>query len=143
MTDFTSPECFGASLKGLWVIQVLVSLFLAVLFIQSGLDKVTDRSGNLSWLTGHFANSPFRKFVPLLLATLTGLELAAGFVSAVGVAEVLISSTFCAATLGTILSGVTLLALFLGQRVAKDYAGAASLVPYFILVIVDLYLLAT
>jgi hypothetical protein len=29
-------------------------------------------------------------------------------------------------------SGVTFLALFFGQRMAKDYAGAAALVPYFL-----------
>jgi diacylglycerol kinase len=31
--------------------------------------------------------------------------------------------------------------LFFGQRVAKDYAGAASLVPYFILVVIHLIFL--
>jgi diacylglycerol kinase len=34
------------------------------------------------------------------------------------------------------------LALFFGQRIAKDYAGAAVLVPYFLLVLVAMYLLA-
>lgn len=141
MAELESTECFFNAEMGLMLLQTLVSLFLAILFIQSGLDKVTDRTGNLTWLTKHFANSPFRKMVPSLLATLTGLELAAGFVSAVGVLEVVVSSSYCSATLGVILSGITLVALFLGQRMAKDYAGAAALVPYFILVIIDLYLI--
>jgi hypothetical protein len=32
--------------------------FLAILFLQSGIDKVVDRRGNLEWLNGHFAKSP-------------------------------------------------------------------------------------
>ena len=34
---------------------------------------------------------------------------------------------------GLLLLAVTILILFLGQRIAKDYQGAADLVPYFIL----------
>jgi diacylglycerol kinase len=37
---------------------------------------------------------------------------------------------------------VAILALFLGQRMAKDYAGAAVLVPYFLLALIAIYLLA-
>jgi len=35
-----------------------------------------------------------------------------------------------------------LIALFFGQRMAKDYAGAAVLVPYFLLALVAIILLA-
>ena len=35
-----------------------------------------------------------------------------------------------------------IIALFFGQRIAKDYAGAAVLVPYFLLTLVAIYLLA-
>jgi hypothetical protein len=36
---------------------------------------------------------------------------------------------------GVVLAGLALLALFFGQRMAKEYPGAASLVPYFLVVI--------
>ena len=39
---------------------------------------------------------------------------------------------------GTILASVALIMLFLGQRIAKDYVGAQSLVSYFILTILTL-----
>jgi diacylglycerol kinase len=42
---------------------------------------------------------------------------------------------------GAIVSAVSILALFFGQRMAKDYAGAAVLVPYFLLCLVAIYLL--
>ncbi len=131
-----------APLQGMWVVQTLISTFLAILFIQSGLDKVLDWKGNLEWLTGHFSKSFLDGTVPLLLATLTLVEIAAGLVSAVGAIEALVYKSFCWAFLGTLLSGISLVMLFFGQRIAKDYAGAGGLVPYFILVIIDLYFLA-
>ena len=70
------------------------------------------------------------------------MELAAGAVSALGVVEVLIYKTYCLSFAGTILSAAALVMLFFGQRIAKDYAGAGGLVPYFILAIINLYFLA-
>ena len=40
------------------------------------------------------------------------------------------------------ISAISLIALFFGQRMAKDYAGAAVLVPYFLLALSAIYLLA-
>lgn len=131
-----------SNFQGMWLIQGLISVFFAILFIQSGLDKVFDWKGYLEWLTGHFANSFLAKMVPLLLATLTVVEVAAGVVSAVGALEAVLYKTYCFAFLGTLLCAVSLIMLFFGQRVAKDYAGAGGLVPYFILAIIDLYFLA-
>ena len=132
---------FLAPFGGVWVIHVLTSAFLAILFIQSGLDKTLDYKGNLDWLKEHFATSALSKTVPILLSVLTFMELATGMVCAVGVVEAAIFRTYCFSFAGALLCGVTLLALFAGQRVAKDYAGAATLVPYFILVIIQLVFL--
>jgi hypothetical protein len=43
---------------------------------------------------------------------------------------------------GAIVSAVAILALFFGQRMTKEYAGAAILVPYFLLALIAIYLLA-
>jgi hypothetical protein len=43
---------------------------------------------------------------------------------------------------GAVISAVAIIALFFGQRMAKEYAGAAVLVPYFLLALVAIYLLA-
>ncbi|MBP9151137.1 MAG: DoxX family protein [Flavobacteriales bacterium] len=125
----------------MWLIQALVSVFLSILFLQSGLDKVIDWKGNLGWLTGHFSKSFLSGMVPVLLGTLTLVEIAAGAVSALGVVEVLLYRTFCLSFAGTVLSALALVMLFFGQRIAKDYGGAGGLVPYFILVVIDLYFL--
>jgi diacylglycerol kinase len=38
------------------------------------------------------------------------------------------------------LGTASITALFFGQRIAKDYAGAAVLVPYFLLMLATMYL---
>jgi diacylglycerol kinase len=130
------------SAEATYLMQILASAFLAILFLQSGIDKVIDRAGNLEWLTGHFAKSPFASIVPLLLIGITILEVAAGAVSGIGCLLVLVFRDSTVAFYGAIVSAVAIIALFFGQRMAKDYAGAAVLVPYFLLTLVAIYLLA-
>jgi diacylglycerol kinase len=125
-----------------YLMQIFAAAFLAILFLQSGIDKIVDRSGNLEWLKGHFAKSPLAGTVPLLLTVLTILELAAGAVSAIGCVLVISLRDSTVAFCGALISAVAIIALFLGQRIAKDYAGAAVLVPYFLLTLVAIYLLA-
>jgi len=125
-----------------YLMQIFASAFLAILFLQSGIDKVVDRRGNLEWLKGHFAKSPLAGIVPALLTVITILEVAAGALSAVGCVIVLLLRDSTAAFYGAVISALAIIALFFGQRIAKDYAGAAVLVPYFLLTLVAMYLLA-
>jgi hypothetical protein len=126
---------FHPSVGALFALQLFVSAFFGILFLQSGIDKIVDRRGNLEWLTGHFAKSPLAGMVPLLLSVITILELSAGTLSAIGCVFVLLRHDTTIAFYGAILAGLAFLALFFGQRMAKDYAGAAALVPYFLVVI--------
>jgi hypothetical protein len=127
--------------EALWAARVLVSAFLGILFLQSGLDKVFDRRGNLETLREHFARSPLAPFVVPMLATVTLTELTAGALSAAGSTLLLLGGTASVAYAGALVAGASLTALFFGQRVAKDYAGAAVLVPYFILAILAVLVL--
>jgi putative oxidoreductase len=119
------------------LIVLVVLAFFAILFLQSGIDKVTDRKGNLDWLGPHFSKSPFRNSVPVLLTILTFLELLSGIAAAITAFLTLFIDLhgfwlpFAIATL----CAITLLVLFMGQRLAKDYAGAAGIVPYFIVAV--------
>jgi len=125
-----------------YVLQILVSAFLAILFLQSGIDKVVDRRGNLEWLKEHFAKSPLAGVVPAMVTTITILELAAGTLSAIGCVVIILSRDSTVAFYGAVISAIAIVALFFGQRMAKDYAGAAVLVPYFLLALSAIYLLA-
>ena len=115
--------------------------FFAVLFLQSGTDKVKDWKGNLAWLKGHFEDTLLANVVPAVLGMVTFTELLAGATSAVGVVEVLFYSSNIIASFALLLCLFNILVLFTGQRIAKDYAGAAVLVNYFLLGIVSLLLL--
>jgi hypothetical protein len=136
MPDLHTPA--GAT----YLLQIFSSAFLAILFLQSGIDKVVDRRGNLDWLKGHFAKSPLAGMVPLLVTAITILEIAAGAGSAVGCALVIVRHDSTLAFYGAALAATAITALFFGQRMAKDYPGAATLVPYFLLALSALYLLA-
>src|SRR6476659_10702878 len=130
------------ALEATYLMQILASAFLAVLFLQSGIDKILDRRGNFEWLKGHFAKSPLAGTVPALLICITILEVAAGVLSAVGCVLIILLNDSTIAFYGAILSAAAITALFFGQRIAKEYAGAAVLVPYFLLTLVAIYLLA-
>lgn len=129
---------FGA----LTLVQFFISAFFAICFLQSGIDKVLDRRGNLEFLTGHFSSSPLAGTVPALFFILTVLELAAGALSGIGCLVVLVRHTTGIAFYGVLLSALALLALFFGQRMAKEYPGAAALAPYFLLALAGIYFLA-
>ena len=112
------------------------ALLITILFVQSGLDKVFDWKGNLEWLTGHFSKTFLRGTVPPMLATITALELITGLLSAAGIIYFLVTNSTALIFYAAILGTASIVALFFGQRVAKDYAGAAVLIPYFILLLI-------
>src|SRR5437868_14342927 len=87
--------------------QVLTSAFLAILFLQSGIDKVVDRRGNLEWLKGHFAKSPLAGIVPLMVTVITVMEIVAGGLSAVGCVMILVRRDSTFAFYGAVLAALS------------------------------------
>src|SRR2546421_12316006 len=77
-----------------YLMQILVAAFLAILFLQSGIDKIVDRRGNLDWLKGHFAKSPLAGMVPAMVTVITIMEIAAGAVGAGGCLLIFFSYEF-------------------------------------------------
>src|SRR5436190_8956861 len=116
------------------------ALLVSILFIQSGLDKVFDWKGNIAWLTGHFEKTFLGKMVPMLLGTITVTEVATGFLSAAGIIYFFAIGSTAVIFYAAVIGAASLSALFFGQRIAKDYAGAAVLVPYFLLALALMYL---
>jgi hypothetical protein len=125
-----------------YLLQLLVSAFLAILFLQSGVDKILDRQGNLEWLKSHFAKSPLAGFVPLLFTIITIVEVSAGVLSGIGFLALIFVHNPVIAFYGAVVAAIAILCLFFGQRMAKEYAGAAVLVPYFLVTLVAIYVLA-
>ena len=120
------------------IVQILIGAFLGVAMVQSGVDKITDWKGNHSWLVSHFSNSFLAPFVTPMLGTVTGLETVGGLLLLFGAGNGLINGDTYYVLCGLMVIAINLLALFFGQRIAKDYEGAAVLVNYFILTIIGL-----
>jgi hypothetical protein len=70
--------------------------------------------------------------VPGLLGIVLVLEMLSGILAGVGAFQFIVDSESSYGFYGAILSGITLLMLLLGQRVAKDYVGAQTIVVYLI-----------
>ena len=124
----------GSASGGLrdFIIRVFIGAFLAITFLQSGLDKVFDRKGNLDWMKGHFGKTFMKNSIPFLLTFITVMELCVGILNGVGVIGSFFMDTQVMLFWGAIIAAKTLLYLFFGQRVAKDYDGARTIVVYFI-----------
>lgn len=121
--------------------EILLLIFLIITFLQSGIDKIFDWNGNLSWLKEHFKDTPLQNLVPILLGTVLLVEMAAGTLCAIGLYQLLIIGKSYMALYGAIISCTALLMLLFGQRMAKDYEGAKTIAVYFIPAIFLVYLL--
>ena len=141
--DFIMFEAFDGNREALrLMIRFSIDIFLAILFLQSGFDKILNWTGNFDWLKGYFAKTPLRTAVKPLLGTLTILEVSSGLVAATAAIDCLLGGGLRLSLAAYALCTFTFIALFFGQRLAKDYAGAAANVPYFVLSIFGLYFLS-
>ena len=123
------------------VAPLLVLAFLAITFLQSGYDTIKDWKGNVVWLTGHFTNTVLAKQVPFALGIILLLEIVSGVLCVSGIIQHLMQEVVLRGLgfYGAILSSITLLFLLFGQRLAKDYDGARTIVIYFIPAVVAVY----
>jgi len=118
---------------------LLLLTFLAITFLQSGYDKIADWNGNVSWLKSHFSQTFLKNQVPAALFTVLALEIVAGVLSIMGIAENITSGRTIIGDYACMVSCVTLLLLLFGQRVAKDYDGARTIVIYLIPALLGVY----
>ena len=78
----------------------------------------------------------------MMLITMTVTEVLAGILALCGAAQLAMSGEKMFALYGAQLAALNILMLFFGQRMAKEYVGAAVLVPYFMLCVGAVVLLA-
>ena len=132
-------ELLGIPFKGpMELCQIFIAIFLFIAFFQSGLDKVIDRKGNLDFLKAHFSDSPLIKIIPIMLLILTFLEIIGSLMLGYGVYYAFVNRSTLWIFYGFVVISITIIILFAGQRIAKDYLGAADLVPYFILIMLGI-----
>lgn len=132
----------GNTLSAAVLTAVLAAAFIAITLLQSGLDKAFNYKGNLEWLQGQFSKTFLRSTVGILLPVLMLGEIFSALLSAYGILIALLQHGTASLQMGLLSSGLVLLMLLFGQRVSKEYAGAASLTGYFLVVLAGLIALA-
>ena len=120
------------------IVQILSSIFFSIVFFQSGIDKIVDRKGNLNFFESHFKNTLFHKVHSQALTALMLLELIAAILCAYGCIHSFVYKDTGFIFYGLLVTSFVLLSLLLGQRIAKDYVGAADIAIYFILCIITI-----
>ena len=142
LLEFSDAGVVLLSQEWVWldIIRILASTFLAAIYLQSSIDKIVDWQGNLEFMAEHFASTPLAGSFRYGLVVVTVAELLAGVLSAVGVVYLLLGWSAVPGMVGALFAGISSCILMAGQRLAKDYVGAAALVPYFLIAIIGLYI---
>ena len=142
LLEFSEAGVVLLSQEWVWldIIRMLVSMFLAAIYLQSGIDKIVDRQGNLDFMGEHFSETVLAGSFRYGLVVVTVTELLAGALSAAGVVWLLLGWGAVPGMVGALFAGISSCILMAGQRLAKDYVGATALVPYFLVAIIGMYL---
>ena len=98
------------------IASILILIFLALTFLQSGYEKIFYWKDNVAWLKEHFAKTILKTQVPLALFHLLILELISGILCVVGVIQLLTNSGREFGFHGAIFSCISLLMMLFGQR---------------------------
>lgn len=124
------------------ITEILLLAFISITFLQSGIDKILDWKGNVTWLKEHFSKTFMAYMVSFNLSIILVFEVLTGILCIFGIYQLFAHSDKVIGFYGAILSCVVLLMLLLGQRVAKDYDGARTIAIYFIPAIFSVFLLS-
>jgi putative oxidoreductase len=122
------------------ILQLLATTIFAILFLQSGFDKLLHWAGNKAYIRSYFEKTPLKSVSAVLFVLITVLEVLAGLVCAAGVFVQATQGMKDISLAGLYLALWAIVALFAGQRIAKDYAGSANMMVYFIAAILSVLL---
>ncbi|MDA9892714.1 DoxX family protein [Flavobacteriaceae bacterium] len=119
---------------------LFVLAFFLIVFIQSGIDKIIDYKGNLTFLKGLFKAFFSPPLITLALISVTILEVISGVLCLIGIGDFILNDSSFIGLLGLITGSFALLILLFGQRVSKNYEGAKTITIYFILAMIGIVL---
>ena len=115
-------------------------MFIGIVMAQSGLDKIFNWEGELDFITEKFSKTILSNFSTIGLIQVTIIETLSGLLSLLGSIMVLFYDDKSYGIVGLILAAGSFCILMAGQRISKDYDGAAALVPYFLLTMIGLFM---
>lgn len=121
--------------------EILLLLFFIITYFLSVIEKVVDWKNTVVYYSNHFKNTILYKMIPLVLVQILIFEITALVLLCIGLYFLITENAISTAKIGLEISALTLLQFLVGQRLAKDYAGAMNITVYFILNIIGIYLL--
>ena len=111
--------------------QLLFLAFLLITFSTSVIDKITDWNGNIAYFNEHFGKSFLKGKSHLTLSFLVFMEVITATSALIGIIQIYLNESLVIGFWSAVISAKTLLLMLLGQRIAKDYAGAMTIAVYF------------
>jgi hypothetical protein len=121
--------------------EILIVLFFCITYFFSVLEKLINWKETVAYYKTHFKKTILKNIIPLLLIIVILLEVLALLTLCAGLYFIVTQNDFLITKIALQISAFTLLLFLIGQRLAKDYQGATSIVVYFILNIFGIYLL--
>ncbi len=121
------------------VASILILVFFGITYLQSSYEKLFYWTDNLNWLKEHFFETILKDYVKISLIALIIMELISTVLCFVGCIELLISNGRNFGFYGAVFSSITLIMMLFGQRLAKDYDGARTIVIYFVPAVMAVY----
>ena len=122
------------------IVFLFVLAFFFIVFIQSGVDKIFDYKGNLSFLNDLLKIYFSPPLIAFALILVTIFELISGILCLIGIVDFIFNKSNLIGLIGLIIGSLALLILLFGQRVSKNYDGAKTIAIYFILAMIGIAL---
>ena len=124
-----------------FIAEILILFFILISFLFSALEKIFNWNSSIVYYKDHFKNSFIKNYIRPLLIIVIFSEIITCILGSIGTYLILKERDFKFALFTTIAATITLFALLIGQRIAKDYAGAANITIYIILTILGTFMI--
>lgn len=121
--------------------EILILIYLIITFTYSFMEKIFDWKNTVNYYRDHFRNTFLKNLIPFLLTVVIIMEMITVYFCITGVYALLTDAGNQLSLYGLFFAALTLMGLMLGQRIAKDYAGAMNITVYFILTVIGILLL--
>ncbi|MBT1705179.1 hypothetical protein [Chryseosolibacter indicus] len=121
----------------LMILKLISLTFLVFTFTEAGLSKIKDYKGNKAYFIDHLKGGILSGSSVLLFHLIIVQEVLTALLAIAGLCTIPFGIE-AVALISVIASAVVFLQLYLGQRIAGDYAGAAGIVPYLIMSFISL-----
>ncbi len=121
--------------------QILILVYILITFAYSALEKIFQWKQSVDYYRLHFKDTFMEKVIPPSLLLVIFFELITVILSVLGIYNLLLFNGKQLGLYALITAAITLIGLMIGQRIAKDYAGAMLITVYFILTVFGVFLL--